>query len=526
MAVISPLLAPRLDLAEDVPVAHTGVNPFGINTFFDQEPDAARLEASMRLLADAGFGWIRQQFPWADIEQPAKGQYWDTRWSTSSWAKYDRIVALARRYGLQVIARLDSPPAWARRDQRWPYGPPDRYEDFGDFVATVVARYRGQVRYFQIWNEPNLTIEWGMQPPSVADYVRLLRIAYERAKAANPEAVILAAALAPTIEEGPDNISDLTFLRQMYALGARPYFDIASFNPYGLRSGPHDRRARTGDTNVSRVLLARAIMVAHGDAAKPIWAGELGWNALPLDFPDAPTHGRVTREQQARYTVDLYVRALNEWPWMGVLNLWHFWKPGGDPRRQQDVYFGVVDDSLRPYTIFGAMRALARSQPWLGQGYHQESHWALRYSGGWKETEAPQASLGRFARGRAGDRVAFAFAGTALDLVLRRGPGAARLAVVIDGAPTRATELPVAADAAVIDVAAPAESWQVRVPIARHLPPGRHDVRLEVRGPGTLDLDAVVVSGPPNAASGAHAWLLGSAFALAAIAGTWLSRPA
>ncbi|MBI2321574.1 MAG: cellulase family glycosylhydrolase, partial [Chloroflexi bacterium] len=273
VAATSPHLAPRLALADDTPVAHTGINPFGINTFFDQEPDLARLEASMRLLADAGFGWIRQQFPWADIEQPAKGQHWDTRWNTSSWEKYDRIIALARRNGVQVIARLDYPPAWARSNQRWPAGPPDRYEDFGDFVATVVARYRGQVRYFQIWNEPNLTIEWGRESPSAADYVRLLRIAYQRAKAANPDAVILAAALAPTIEEGPENISDLTFLRQMYALGARPYFDIASFNPYGLRSGPHDRRARASDTNVSRVLLARAIMVEHGDAAKPIWAG-------------------------------------------------------------------------------------------------------------------------------------------------------------------------------------------------------------------------------------------------------------
>ena len=51
------------------------------------------------------------------------------------------------------------------------------------------SRYRGRVRYYQIWNEPNLVREWGQV--SARDYVALLKIAYTRAKEADPDCVII-----------------------------------------------------------------------------------------------------------------------------------------------------------------------------------------------------------------------------------------------------------------------------------------------------------------------------------------------
>lgn len=190
------------------------------------------------------------------------------------------------------------------------------------------------------------------------------------------------------------------------------------------------------------------------------------------------------------------------------------------------MYFGAVDAALRPYPVFTAVSALARAPAWLGPGYHQESHRALRYTGGWKAEESHQASLGGLKRGRPGDRVTFAFAGTALDLVVRRTPDAGRLAVRVDGAAVRATELPIQDGIATLDTRAPREEWQVRVPIARHLPPGRHEVTIEVVGGGTVDLDAVIVDGAPYAITGQVAWLIGSVFAAGAALGAWLGRRA
>ena len=176
--------------------------PLGVNTFFDQEVEEAKVRKSLQLIKDAGFQWIRQEFPWEDIEKPAKGQYWETKFNYSTWIKYDRIVNLAQEYGLQIVARLDHPPAWTRADgrARGDFAPPDNYDDYGDFVATVVDRYRGRIRFYQLWNEPNIYPEWGEQDPNAKDYSRLLKIGYTRAKATDPNAVIVSAGLAQTVE--------------------------------------------------------------------------------------------------------------------------------------------------------------------------------------------------------------------------------------------------------------------------------------------------------------------------------------
>ena len=189
--------------APDVPMAHAGVNPFGINVFLEQEVEEWKREKSLQMIADAGFHWIRQEFPWEDIEIHGKGDFEDRRHEPyrSAWDKYDHIVDTAGTYDLEVIARLSNPPSWTRidGDARGTYAPPDNLRDWGDYVYNVVSRYRGQVRYYQLWNEPNIYPEWGEQPVDPEGYTRLLCEGYRRAKEADPGAIILSGALAPTV---------------------------------------------------------------------------------------------------------------------------------------------------------------------------------------------------------------------------------------------------------------------------------------------------------------------------------------
>ena len=181
------LLQPPRDTADFAPMQYTDVNPFGINVFLEQEVEEWKIRKSLEMIRDAGFHWIRKEFPWEDIEKPLKGQYYDVRYLKITWEKYDRIVALAQEYGLEIIARLDHPPAWSRKDgrARGDFAPPDNYDDYGDFVETVVKRYKGKIRFYQIWNEPNIYPEWGEQDVNAADYVRLLKIGYTRAATAS-----------------------------------------------------------------------------------------------------------------------------------------------------------------------------------------------------------------------------------------------------------------------------------------------------------------------------------------------------
>jgi len=245
------LFQPPRDTADYAPMPYTDMPPFGVNTFFEQEVQEEKIRAGMQLLSEAGFHFIRQEFPWEDLEQPRKGEFFDAKFNKSTWEKYDRLVALADEYGLEIIARLDHPPAWTRADghARGYFAPPDNYDDYGDFVNAVVSRYKGKIKFYQLWNEPNIYPEWGELPVNAQDYTRLLKTGYTRAKEADPNAVIISAGLAQTLETGPRNVSDLLFLQQMYDAGAKDYFDILAVMNYGLFTGPGDHRADASRTN-------------------------------------------------------------------------------------------------------------------------------------------------------------------------------------------------------------------------------------------------------------------------------------
>ena len=480
-------LPPRTD--PFVPVAHTGLSPYGANTFLEQEVEPEKVERSLRLLAESGFHWIRQQIPWEDIEISGKGDTWDHRWNVSAWDKYDRIVDLAAKHGLEVIARLDNPPAWSRKvgnAEGWALAPPDNYEDFGDFVYAVVSRYKGRIRYYQVWNEPNIFPEWGDQPADPVGYVELLRIAYHRAREADPDCIVLAAGLAQTTEEtppefGPRNMSDLLYLEGMYEAGVKGCFDIMGASIYGLWTGPYDRRLSRDHANYSRVQLLREIMVRHGDSAKPIWATEVGWNALPEDFPGSPSYGRVSEAQQAIYAVEAYQRVAREWPWMGVVNYWFFRRPSDAERNQAWYYFRMMEPDFTPLPVHGAMTWLAKQPPTIPIGYHQQDNWALHYDGPWQHVRDEEAVLGAYALGREGARLGFYFHGTHLALVLRDAHQSDQLEVIIDGEKMRSYRVWTAPRGG-----APA------VTVARHLSDTRHEAQLLVRNE-VVALDGLIV---------------------------------
>ena len=486
--------------ADLVPIANVDANPYGINVFLEQEVEEVKVRRSMELIRDAGFAWIKQQVVWGEIEVPAKGRYGERG---ETWAKYDRIVDIAREHGLNLILRLDTSPQWARPNSDKLETPPDDYEDYGDFVHAVVSRYRGKVRHYQIWNEPNLAFEWGGARPDAAAYVQLLQIAYRRAKEADPDCVVLSAALAPTIEESDIGWNDLKYLQAMYDAGARGYFDVLSANAYGLRHGPDDWRLdMERDVNFSRPILLRELMVRNGDAGKPIWAAEVGWNALPPDFGETPRYGVVTREQQARYTARAFLRAQEEWPWMGVLTLWHFRMVHAKDAMQQHYYFNVVDEQFLPYPVYHAMRDLATAPAVVRRGYHQETHWALSFAPAWRSEREPRASLGSYVwTDDPAQPLTFQFDGTTLDFVVPRGPELGRLRVAIDGDPYAATELPSSAEGAYLDLYSPDEQWQVRVPVARGLADGIHSVVVAPAQPVAgsrhrVAIDGIIVDGP------------------------------
>jgi len=363
---------PRLNTGDDIPVAPAAVSPFGVNVFLEQEADPTKRALVVQMASDAGFHWLRQEFPWEDIEIHAKGDFEDRRHEPyrSAWDKYDQIVELAEAQGLELIVRLSNPPNWTRSqgDEMGTYAPPDNNQDYADFVTAVVSRYRGRVTYFQLWNEPNIYPEWGAYPISPEQYTELLKAGATAARTANPDVVIIAGALAATIDLSPsapaptNALNDMIFLQRMYNAGAADYFDIMAMQGYGLYSGPTDQRMQPRVINFSRPRFLRDVMVANGDGHKPIWISEMNWNAAPVDVD--PRYGRVTPEKQADYLPQAYARIQADWPWVGVANTWYLKRAtdAWEQNRQPEAYFRLLAPDFTPQPVYAAMKSYIRGQ--------------------------------------------------------------------------------------------------------------------------------------------------------------------
>ncbi len=458
----------------------------GANTFLHREPDPAKVRRELEVLRDAGVGLIRQEFNWAEFEplhpdeHPELGQ--------DAWIKYDQIVDAAQDADIEILARLDRAPVWATpgfdpRENPWMQAPPADNADFAAFAGQLAARYRGKVRYYQIWNEPNLFGEWGGRPPNPAEYLSMLRTVGQAIREADPEARIVLAGLAPTIETGPENLSDLLFLRTLYQLGAKGDFDVAASMSYGLWTGPRDPRIDDQRVNFPRAALWRDAMLEFGDERTPVWATEYGWMSLPDGWAGDPgIWGNHPIEVQAAWTVDGIRRAREQWPWMPTIVIWASRWPEDLRPRDPTPYFRLMDKDFTPRPNLEAVRQAFAGQTAAGVGLHQETHAAVSYDGPWPRVPSDLASL-TFHRqtGVAGATVSFRFDGTDVGLLTRRGPDMGRVLARIDGQDALADALPRnPAGEAILDLYAPRVEPLARVPIATRLPPGTHTLELTV----------------------------------------------
>ena len=478
-----------------VPIAHAGLNPYAVNVFLEQEVEEEKIRRSLRMIRDAGFRYIEQQLLWAEVELPAKGGSSDVvKGVDDSWLKYDRIVDLAREHNLEVIYRIDTSPPWARPGRDKLETPPDNPQDFADFVGRVVERYKGKVRFYQLWNEPNLSFEWGGQRPDPAGYTKMLKLASIAAKRADPASIIIAASLAPTIETSERAFPDVDYLEAMYDAGAGDYFDVLSVNAYGLRRGPDDRRMRNEvDVGFSRPALIREVMVRNGDSGKPIFASEIGWNALPPDFPDEQLYGRVSPATQAAYTLRAYQRAQEEWPWMGIMALWQFRMPQPDSDKLQHYYFSLVAEDFEPQPIYQAISQFTLRQPALHRGYHQEDHWAIDWTDDWDLVPDANSPVGGYRQTKTpGARLWFDVVGGSLWLVTA---GSGQIAVSVDGLPAKVTFRQMSADGRGVFRRGPTRG---RLLIVDGMSSRRHRVEISVLSVGDegLSIDGLIVYGP------------------------------
>ncbi|MCL4459720.1 MAG: endo-1,4-beta-xylanase [Chloroflexi bacterium] len=314
------------------------------------------------LIRNAGFGWVKQQIRWSDMEK-SEGKI--------DWEITDAIANNAQHYGINVLFSIVTAPAWSRRAGGVD-GPPDDLNKLGNFVAALAQRYKGKVQAYEIWNEQNFSREWGGGRINAGDYVEMLKVAYNRIKAVDPNAIVVSGALTPTGWNDPNvAVDDLIYFEQMYTYNngeIKKYYDVVGAHPGGYNNPPDDTPDhRTVPSTTfkghwsfyfDRIKQLREVMVKWGDTDKKIWCTEFGWSTNNL----APgyEYGRDNSDMdQARYIVRAFEKA-KQWGWVGAMFIWNLNFSTAVPPTDEKYPFSIINSDWSPRPAYSAVKDMPK----------------------------------------------------------------------------------------------------------------------------------------------------------------------
>lgn len=262
------------------------------------------------------YSHVKQTFAWRDLE--TLPGLWD-------WAQADRILAEVESRGLQLVARLGHVPYWARQEgQRAAHdAPPAEKAPWRNYCRAVAERYQGRIAAYQIWNEPNLSREWGGLRPDPAAYVDLLVACSDAIRSVDPAAVLISAGLAPNGNYDDRAQPDDIYLDHMYRHGFQRYIDVVGVHAPGFAApeiGPDDAAATHRWFTFRRVEDLRKIMLRHNDEARQMAIMEFGYTTEAIN-PEYKWFA-VSEAEQADMLVRAYEYAIAHWrPWIGLMIL-------------------------------------------------------------------------------------------------------------------------------------------------------------------------------------------------------------
>ncbi len=324
---------------------------------------------ALNLTRAAGFRWVKVQARWEELES-SKGNV--------NWDNLDVLISQPAAAGLRVLLSVVTAPRWARpagSDLTKP-GPPANPSDYGDFVAAIAGRYKGKIGAMEIWNEQNLSDEWGGAAPNASAYVNLLATAYSRIKAVDPGIVVLSGGLTPTGVGPPMAVDDVTYMDQLYAAGMKPYMDAVAVHANMTNNPPDDWIGRKtmpatwyksdnykahGSSYYLRFTGIRNVMVKHGDAGKKIWFTEFGWASSANPYPDYAYAAEISEEDQANFLVRAFAIA-KEKGYIGPMLVWNLnYGPGAEPNdRWGKKAYGVLREDWTPRPAYSKLAAMPK----------------------------------------------------------------------------------------------------------------------------------------------------------------------
>jgi hypothetical protein len=196
---------------------------------------------------------------WPYVE-PTKGQY--------NWSRIDAFVDVASAHGVGVMYSNDGIPPWAAADSSTcftqpyfgPYcsGAVANLQDWDDFVTALVTRYKGRIRIYELWNEPEHSFT-GTMPQLVA----IAQHEHDIIRTLDPAASILSPSM---VSQG------YPYLDSYFASGGSTDIDAVAIHTY---PDPTNDVAESITQSIS--ITIKTVMSKYGLSAKPLWGTEGSW---------------------------------------------------------------------------------------------------------------------------------------------------------------------------------------------------------------------------------------------------------
>lgn len=311
------------------------VSMFGMNLYLTGlERSVNQANQVGQIAAAGGVKWSREELSWANIEPNAPGEY--------NWAPYDQRLAANFNNNIQVIGMLLTTPRWATTNPGapdWYWYEPANYEDYFSFVRAAVDRWKGSIKTWEIWNEPNSTGTWNClnNCNRAARYAQLLQGAYVAVKSVDPTARVLIGGLYvhDTNNEG------MAFLNQVVAAsGGAINFDGFSVHTYMSDRIPESIDPQSLVQNFQyRLNMVNDWINQHGGNPSEIWITEEGRSTCTVS-PQCPANMTWSEDAQASMLARMYGIAM------------------ASPRVVHYSYFQAEDKFNNPANIYGGMSVI------------------------------------------------------------------------------------------------------------------------------------------------------------------------
>ncbi|MBC7330080.1 hypothetical protein H5T88_06950 [bacterium] len=285
-------------------------------------PDEKRLDLACYLCEIAGIGLLRDRLWWGEVEKE-EGKY--------NWGRYEQSAKAQARHNITVYQIFHDCPVWASIDltggRKAGNQPPKDPIYVYRMVNRLVRDLGKYVRYFEVWNEPNI----GFFNGRPEDYAAILKAAYLGAKDADPNFGILIGSAAGTPGE---------FYKRVYENDVGGYFDIYNQHWYG---SPEDLFNFIPSSVISQ-------LSKFGLEDKPIWMTEMGMRA----YPDENGDFKEIERQQASYLVRAYTCSFAN----GISKFFYFYLC--EYLEGSVSLWGIVRSDLTPKPTYIALANLIR----------------------------------------------------------------------------------------------------------------------------------------------------------------------